>query len=329
MKVLPFMRGGMDATEYKRERQRLLDMYGNPNDKSGVVMAKRDQAFATLFYSSGWTQERLAEVENKSQNWVSKRLRFGRFIAYATNKPDGLFVAMTEGRFRAYWDCTHSIGDEKARFAAVLHSMQDGKSQPARKTKKIVPKPQLAKARELVRPFVEANLSVSRDDIVIAAEVSHYTVDVAVQCEEVRLETLREIQTAPIDTSILDKSAQDRLAALESRLRAKHEAEFNERLRRGIEKHIDEVLMPRWGERLAKADRLMQGGKPFSHAEFRILLRALHPDSANYDTDGKLRDVAFGLLMEKEYLLRSEEKAHPLSSGLPTSLAELQARRKN
>ena len=33
--------------------------------------ARFEQALATLFFRSGWTQEKLAEKEGKSQHWIS------------------------------------------------------------------------------------------------------------------------------------------------------------------------------------------------------------------------------------------------------------------
>jgi hypothetical protein len=122
-----------------------------------------------------------------------------------------------------------------------------------------------------------------------------------------------------IDSSILSKSAQERFAALESRLRSQLDAEYSDRVQREVRRHSDEYLMPVYKERLERADLLTKVGKPFTNAEFIGLLRALHPDSTNAEN----RQEAFGLLKSKEILLRPEEKDKPLSSGLPGSVAEL------
>jgi hypothetical protein len=70
-------------------------------DVSLSMIARRDQAFAEVFYLSGWTQQQLAVREGMSQPWVVCRLRFARFIQIITsgNNPS-LAHGLTEGRFR-------------------------------------------------------------------------------------------------------------------------------------------------------------------------------------------------------------------------------------
>jgi hypothetical protein len=53
-------------------------------DKRADAPAKYDQALASLFYRSGWTQEELAKKEGKSQRWISYHLLFGRFLHFST-----------------------------------------------------------------------------------------------------------------------------------------------------------------------------------------------------------------------------------------------------
>jgi hypothetical protein len=133
-----------------------------------------------------------------------------------------------------------------------------------------------------------------------------------------------DLGTPDIDTSILSQTAQQKFAALERRLRSYLEATFNDQVTREVHRHIEEYLLPHYKEKLEKAEMLMKIGKPFSNAEFRIMLRALHPDS----TDQSHRRAAFDLLMQKEVVLRPEEKDRPLTSTLPTTIAELLAMKK-
>jgi hypothetical protein len=70
----------MSEFEYDQERARLRELYG---DNSAEAAAKRDQAMADLFRRSGWTQEKLAAKESKSQNvsvaiWSFPELYHGR-----------------------------------------------------------------------------------------------------------------------------------------------------------------------------------------------------------------------------------------------------------
>ena len=68
--------GHMTEAQYTVERQRLRATYGDTaKERTGAF----DQELARLFFRSGWTQEQLADVEGKTQQWVAYRLRLGRF----------------------------------------------------------------------------------------------------------------------------------------------------------------------------------------------------------------------------------------------------------
>jgi hypothetical protein len=120
------LRSVMDEAEYERERQRLTDLYGSVDAKSVEVIAKRDQAYAALYHSSGWTQERLAEKEGKSRIWIQYRLRFGRFITFSANvTPVTIAQNLTEGRFRSYWERTDKTEpNDNVRFREVVKLME-------------------------------------------------------------------------------------------------------------------------------------------------------------------------------------------------------------
>jgi hypothetical protein len=87
--------------------------------------AKWDQQLALLFTKSGWTQEQLAKKEGKQQQWISRRLTFGRFLNFSTNvlNPEIPLHAVTEGRFRDFWSRTEGT-NERQRFSDVLKLMQ-------------------------------------------------------------------------------------------------------------------------------------------------------------------------------------------------------------
>jgi len=130
--VVP-IRGRMTDAEYAQARAKLRALYG---DSSIEAAAKRDQALAVLFYHSGWTQDELAKKENKSQDWISLHMRFGRFLNFTTMvvKSESLPKNLTERRFRFYWDQTKNEGgNERARFRAV-HALID--NEPIHKSKR-------------------------------------------------------------------------------------------------------------------------------------------------------------------------------------------------
>lgn len=99
--------------------------------------ARWDQQLAALFIRSGWTQERLAEKEGKTQQWVAYRLRFGRFLTFTTTvvNADSQPKNLTEGRFRNYWSRTE--GNERQRFIAVQKLIADDLALHAKKRPQI------------------------------------------------------------------------------------------------------------------------------------------------------------------------------------------------
>jgi hypothetical protein len=110
----------MSEAQYDSQRVRLLELYG---DSGKEAAAKRDQAFAVLFYKSGWTQEKLAKKEKKSEGWVNQRLRLGRFLNFLTTvrNPENPPVGLTERRFRDIWAETDKAeSNERIRFQQVL-----------------------------------------------------------------------------------------------------------------------------------------------------------------------------------------------------------------
>jgi hypothetical protein len=122
--------GRMTADAYEHERAALRAAYG---ESSREAAALRDQALAKLFYRSSWTQEELAKVEGKSQSWIERRLRFGRFLDFtpigvnAENLPKNL----SEGRFRSYWERTDkSETNERIRFKQVRDLIEQSSLYP-------------------------------------------------------------------------------------------------------------------------------------------------------------------------------------------------------
>lgn len=124
----------LTAEQYTRERDEIRATYGDSNAEAHAL---RDQALATLFHRSGWTQEELAKVEHCTQQKIAYRLRFGRFLGFTTDVviPKNL----SEFRFRSYWERTDKAEkNERIRFRGVLELIEQdtriGKSH-ARKTK--------------------------------------------------------------------------------------------------------------------------------------------------------------------------------------------------
>ena len=122
MAIAEFMpHGRMTEAAYKAEREALRATYGDTAvERTGLF----DQELARLFYRSGWTQEQLATAEGKSQFWVSKRVLFGKFLAFIST--GYIPRTCTERRFRSYWERTDNAEtNERVRFIAVQKLMAD------------------------------------------------------------------------------------------------------------------------------------------------------------------------------------------------------------
>jgi hypothetical protein len=93
----------------------------------GHLVAKRDQRIATLFVDSGFTQQKIADHLGKSHQWVSQRLRFGRFCTYLSTTVAKLPVNLAERRFREFWSehggkVTAGTPAETKKFEAIVDS---------------------------------------------------------------------------------------------------------------------------------------------------------------------------------------------------------------
>lgn len=109
--------------------------------------AYRDQEMGRLFCECEWTQEKIADHPRikKSRQWVEKRLRFGRFLTFATtcSKTPPDLSTLTEGRFRSFWSKTtggtrgrgaHTKAadvEEQRRFREVLALLIGPTDEPA------------------------------------------------------------------------------------------------------------------------------------------------------------------------------------------------------
>lgn len=113
--------GKMTAAQYDAERERIRETYG---DKAGEAIGLREQALASLYRRSGWTQEELAEKEKLAASHMAKKLRFGRFLEICSSGT--IPRNLSERRFRSYWERTDkSERNERIRFKAVQELMQE------------------------------------------------------------------------------------------------------------------------------------------------------------------------------------------------------------
>ena len=115
--------GLMTDAEYQAKRASLRALYG---DTAQDRTARFEQGLARLFVESGWTQDQLALKEGQSRPWVTVRVRFGRFLDFATNVT--IPKNLTEGRFRGYWEQTNPKAEDEDRFREVQQMIAENAS---------------------------------------------------------------------------------------------------------------------------------------------------------------------------------------------------------
>jgi transcriptional regulator with XRE-family HTH domain len=134
--------GVMTDAEYEAAKAEFLATYGASNAEAAAL---RDQAMAKLFACSGWTQEKLAEKEGKSRQWIVQRLCFGQFLNFATAVANLNLLPnnFTEWKFRGYWEQTDKDEhNNRIRYQQVLEMIREdiriGKSTKTKGHAKII-----------------------------------------------------------------------------------------------------------------------------------------------------------------------------------------------
>jgi hypothetical protein len=179
--------------------------------------------------------------------------------------------------------------------------------------------PGVIRAREILRPYVEAGERVDFATLAEQHDMSVDTFERAIYAEVAYQEGRGQgLVEAPIDASILNAPHTKKFDRLKARLEAQMEMAVYQK----TAQHIQDVVMPLYAEKLKKADVVLNraGSTVFTNTEYRVILAALHPDSGP-----AARQRAFILFSEKELALRGVDQ--PLSNGLPNTLAELLAMR--
>jgi len=112
-------RNVMSDEEFDRGYAELLRIYGDSGKEAPI---RREQELARYFYSSGWTQEHLAERIGGSPAHVGKRVRFGQFLDFCSADQKSFLPTktITEFGFRTLWQQTDAKGNDRQRFQAVL-----------------------------------------------------------------------------------------------------------------------------------------------------------------------------------------------------------------
>jgi hypothetical protein len=220
--------------------------------------------------------------------------------------------------------CTHSDPSQIRQWVRK----QDPNRQPKKGTTKAGVSVAAQDVRDYVRPLIESDAPISVRQLVKDTGHSRIVVEAAIAAERGRKEGIHE---APVEilqlaeAMSLGQKAKDKLAALERRLRLQNEAEFDARVSASVRKHINEYVLPEYNRQLTEADdRLAKYKPPLTFDEYNTLIWALHEDQ----TDASRRADAFALVRRLRVMLRGPEKDERKPRTLPSTLAELMARRR-
>jgi hypothetical protein len=138
-----------------------------------------------------------------------------------------------------------------------------------------------------------------------------------VQDENIRREA--EVQ---IDPATLSWTAQQKLDAAIRQHKHKLDLKFETLVLDEVKRRIDEIILPHWKEKIAKAEQLYRHRRGAMDKDtFNKIRRALHPDSRKSISDKMLGD-AFDTFMALEKFLLDEKSSPTDFSGLPETWAD-------
>jgi hypothetical protein len=292
---------GPDAEAGRLKLAVLSNLGGEPlSQKVRARLAKQ-------FYSTGkWTQQAIADKLGVSQYTISKDL--GNLLV--TNKSKHTKTA------------TNPKGSGRPKGSKGSKGSKSAK--PPKAT------PQLDKAREIIRPIIEAGEPLLTRKLQDEHGISHAIFETAYHAESI----LRDA-SSPIDWSTAPGPVQDKIKAVIERERAKLKAEI-ERDRRVMEQAFDErviarakeiieaTMLPAWRRELSLLVAQVTNRKPvLTERQFKRVYKALHDDTWD-KIDKSERAESFQTWHELKNVLVGE-KENPIAGKykLPSSVDDL------
>ena len=157
---------------------------------------------------------------------------------------------------------------------------------------------QVTKARSAIRELrVELGRRPTDKEVRERAGVSSTPVRIAFAREA------EAAKPAPEDVT-LSASAQQKLEAAIRAHKKQQDIDFNQRVETEVQARLKERVLPEIGERLRKADAILDRQKyqfPLSPAEYKQVLAVLHPDNSASE---EKRNAAFTLFTQRADKLR-------------------------
>jgi hypothetical protein len=248
---------------------------------------ERRKEFAHDLYRQGLTQEQIAERLHVSQDTIKRDL--------------------------ADFDLTKIVNSPRPKTARNPKGAGRRKGTKGKRKKQASPKHD--KARDVVRPLVEAGEAINRDKLAAEHGLTHGAIQRAEIAERARLEAMAD---PIIDPSTLSMTAQQKIAAAQRQMRRHLEAEHAARLH-GLAEEVRQQVLTRNKEYLATLNKMEeeaastkrlyrefmdQQAKIFSKDEYRLIVMCVHADASISD---EKRNEATRMLIAKRFALTGEK----------------------
>lgn len=197
---------------------------------------------------------------------------------------------------------------------------RDGKNYPAQ-SKRGKKAEKTERARQAVRPMIEAGLPIDREKIAESVNVGPNAIQMAVAFEKGRLEGLAEIN--PIARVDMAPTMAQRYEAALRKARAEIRAELEAVVRQEVyaewQQKIDD-----YRERVEQSDRILNNHRGFIYRdEYLMILACLHPDHNKFAKATEAFHFFKGL---ENILVKLDPR--PNAPPLPKTIAELMAKRR-
>jgi len=283
-------------------------------------------------------------IDHATEIRMRAEIRAGEML-HTMDKNKGAVPGKTGAKGKPVLDSKPKLADlgiskkESARWqklAALTKDQQEAKIEEAKtkaaieispnikkKTTKRRETPILDRARDLVRPMVEANEPVNPKKLQSVHGISHVQIEAAVAAERAVKEAKPQI-----DAKTLSMTAQEKLDAAVRQEKKRLQAEFGRQVQAEIARALEETVLPSYQKDIAEARQIKEGRKGVMKREtYRLILACLHPDRVS-DADLKAKYTkAFNAFSAIELLLCDEKEMPTITSTIPRTYEEMMKRR--
>lgn len=270
------------GTDADAERVKLA-VASNAGGKNLSKDDRKNIAWA-MYDGHGWTMEVIAQALGVSIRQVSRDLD-GFDIMSKPDRPKG-------GRPKG----SKKKGEEMSR-----------------------PSPETDRAREIVRPLVEAGLAVSRQKLAEEHGLSEKSIQAAAIAERARKAALEE--EPQVTREMLSLTAQEKFDAAIKRERKNMDRLIDERARDLARTLVEDTILPSYIKSKEEYDSLVkcrQGA--MTKAEYNLIRACLHPDGS---MSADKRQRAWDLFSSVEIALLDETQMPTSSFKIPTRYDDL------